>query len=270
MRYEPVRAAADLEGLARSTEGRSLDFKERVDPKQWWELAKDIAAFANHVGGTILVGASELANGTAVLFGVTSADAIELAREYENAAKDKCKPRPLVGIDQIPLENGKVVVAINVEPFPLALVGAMFYAPDRNGKPQTCDAWRFAVRVGKHNVPLQPDQIAMFMEPKTRRMVTLLEGIPETMRARVLLVYVPRAQGNAHPLPIEFIGVQTMQNVFAFTEERGGVRRTHRVPLDDVEAVWEGKPGEWQIRDGGYLDSGENKDRYVSRPSSMP
>jgi hypothetical protein len=78
------------------------------------------------------------------------------------------------------------------------------------------------------------------------------------------------AQGNVHPVPIEFISVETMQNVFAFTEQRGGVKRTHRAPLDDVEAVWEGKPGEWQIKVRGYLDSGENKDRYVSRPSSLP
>src|ERR1700722_5777065 len=209
MRYKPVRTLADAQALADTTEDRSVDFKATADPDEWWELAKDIAAFANHVGGTILVGAREQANGTAVLFGVTSAEAIELAREYENAAKDKCKPRPLVGIEQIPIENGNVVVAVNVEPFPLALVGAMFYAPDKNGKPQTCDAWRFAVRVGKHNVPLQPDQIAMFMEPKTRRMVTLLEGIPETVRSRVILVYVPGGQANVHPLPIGFIGVET-------------------------------------------------------------
>jgi hypothetical protein len=270
MRYQPVITVADLEALAHSTEGHSLDFKERVDPEQWWELAKDIAAFANHVGGTILVGASEQANGAAVLFGVTSADASRLAREYENAAKDKCRPRPLVGIEQIPIENGKVVVAVNVEPFPLALVGAMFYAPDKNGKPQTCDAWRFAVRVGKHNVPLQPDQIAMFMEPRTRRIVTLLERIPEPQRTSVILVYVPGNGGIAHSLPIQLIGVDVMQNALTFTESRGGIQGNHRVPLDDVEAVWEGKRGEWQIKVGGYLDYGEKRDRYVSRPSSMP
>jgi Putative DNA-binding domain len=268
MRYQPVSTAADLDALRCSTEGRSLDFKERVDPKQWWELAKDIAAFANHVGGTILVGASEQANGAALLFGVTSADAIELAREYENAAKDKCKPRPLVGIEQIPLENCNVVVAVNVEPFPLALVGAMFYARDKNGKPQTCDAWRFAVRVGKHNVALQPDQIAMFMEPKTRRMVTLLERIPEAHRTQVTLHYIPGSGGLPHPLPIILEGVDVLQNVFVFSEARGGTGRRQRAPLDDVEAVWEGKRDQWQIKVSGYLDSGEKADRYVSWPST--
>src|SRR5258708_6219854 len=116
MLYQPVRTLADLREIELSTEGRSLDFKGAADPAEWWELAKDIAAFANHVGGTILVGAAEQADGTAVFPGVAEPMAKDLAREYENAAKDKCKPRPLISIDAIQLASDKVVVAINVEP----------------------------------------------------------------------------------------------------------------------------------------------------------
>jgi len=36
-----------------------VDFKATVDPTKWWELAKDMAAFANALGGVILVGVKE-------------------------------------------------------------------------------------------------------------------------------------------------------------------------------------------------------------------
>lgn len=287
VRYQPVRTLADAEALAASTEGRSVDFKGTADPEEWWELAKDIAAFANHVGGTILVGASEQADGTANLFGIPPEIAKALGREYENASRDKCKPRPLSTVDPIALANGNVVLAINVEPYPLALVGAMFYALNRNGEPETCDAWRFPVRVGKHNIALQPDQIAMFMEPRTRRVVTLLEGVLEAVReppqseiptrrpAGVYLHYVLPNLGRLPGVQIKLLRVDVMQNAFAFSTERVGDGRgrkeyTYEAPLDDVEAVWQGSDGGWQIRVSGYLDTPPDLDRYVSRSLRSP
>ena len=284
VRYQPVRTLADAEALAASTEGRSVDFKATADPAAWWELAKDIAAFANHVGGTILVGAAEQPDGTATLFGIAPEAAKPLAREYENASRDKCKPRPLSTVDPITLSSGKVVLAVNVDPYPLALVGAMFYALNRNGEPETCDAWRFPVRVDKHNVPLQPDQIAMFMEPRTRRMVTLLEGVmsspeppPQSIppQRHVYLHYVLPTGGLTPPVPITLLSVDVLQNAFAFSAARMGSGRgrtehTYRAPLDDVEAVWLGREGQWQIRVSGYLDTPPDLDRYVSRSMRSP
>ena len=47
------------EALARSSETHDVDFKSAFDPaalRDWLELIKDIAAFANSGGGHILVG----------------------------------------------------------------------------------------------------------------------------------------------------------------------------------------------------------------------
>jgi hypothetical protein len=263
MRYEPVRTLADLRALAGSTEGRSLDFKGRVDTSEWWEMAKDIAAFANHVGGTILVGASEQPDGTATFFGIDQQDAVDAAREYENVAKDKCNPRPLVVPDPIALPSGPIVLAVNVDPYPLAPVGAMFYERNKNGAPVTCDAWRFPLRVGKHNVPLQPDQIAMFMEPQIRRTAILLEGIPGAARAKVKLVWVgwwdDKGRPNMSEIEVVMNGVDVAANVLSVS--RGS---DARIPLDDVESVWEAQGGLWAFRVCGAIDP--NGFKYTSRP----
>jgi hypothetical protein len=261
MRYQPVRSPADLQLLARAPEGWALDFKATADPGEWWELAKDVAAFANYVGGTILVGAAEQSNGTATFFGIARATADALAEAYEQAAKDKCKPRPLATTDLIALEETeKVVLAVNVDPFPLGPVGAMFNARNKEGKPTTSDAWRFPMRVGKHNIPLQPDQVAMFMEPKIRRIVTLLEEIP--LGANVHLVWTAYTDQQRRPqmvgAALRMISVDVQKNVLAL----GAIY----IPIDDVDAVWVQPSGTRFVRVTGRYDPNSGG-QYTAGPA---
>ncbi len=59
-----IAARDDVERLRTAQEGATLDYKFRVEADEWWELAKDIAALANHLGGVLLVGVDETAEGT--------------------------------------------------------------------------------------------------------------------------------------------------------------------------------------------------------------
>lgn len=43
-RYERVTGTGDLARVANAPESWEVDFKSTVDPAEWWELAKDIAA----------------------------------------------------------------------------------------------------------------------------------------------------------------------------------------------------------------------------------
>jgi len=270
VRYRPVRTLADLNELsqAKATEGRSLDFKARVDGQEWWELAKDIAAFANHVGGTILVGAAEQPDGAAQFFGIDPGRGAELSTNYEMAARDKCKPRPLVDIEAIALNPGKAVLAVNVEPFPLGPVGAAFYVVGQDGKPASCDAWRFPVRVGKHNIPLQPDQIAMFMEPRIRRIVTLLEqAIAESNPATRMRAWIWTRSSvlSNNVFEIRESSVDVTRNAFVCVQSSTQLH----IPFDDVEAVWARENG-WHVRVSGYIDGDGVERHYVSTPSWNP
>ncbi|WP_030738947.1 helix-turn-helix domain-containing protein [Streptomyces sp. NRRL F-2890] len=56
------RSLADLVGLPEAAEGEDLDYKQdhyRQDDRGREELAKDIAAFANHTGGLLVIGMAE-------------------------------------------------------------------------------------------------------------------------------------------------------------------------------------------------------------------
>jgi hypothetical protein len=270
--YRPVRTLIDINELsqAKATEGRSLDFKVQVDGAQWWELAKDIAAFANHVGGSILVGAAEQPDGSAQFPGINRDAAADLRTRYENAARDKCKPRPLVDVEAIDLSSEKAVLAVNVEPFPLGPVGAMFYGVNTNGERVPSDAWRFPVRIGKHNVPLQPDQIAMFMEPRIRRVVTLLEEAIAATAApggRMGLFLITRSGAVANPTNTFVIvgaSVDVRINALICLESQTQLH----VPLDDVEAVWQRENG-WQVRVSGYIDGDGTRRHYASTPQRI-
>lgn len=123
MLYRPLTEPEDLplEGPLsnEAREKHDLEFKSEADRSTPWEHAKDIAGFANALGGTILVGASN--KDEVHLHGLRKQTAREVMDIYEAAAM-KCSP--VVPIDPVPiiLASGVTVVAVNVPPYPEALV----------------------------------------------------------------------------------------------------------------------------------------------------
>ncbi|HKY38630.1 MAG TPA: ATP-binding protein [Polyangiaceae bacterium] len=162
-------------------ERQDLDFKSVADVATPWEHAKDVAAFANSLGGTILVGASNTDRVT--LHGLRAQTAREVMDIYENAAM-QCSPT--VPVDPVPitLPSGSVVVAVNVAPYPDALVAApaaVKSKPADGGKPKqerVENSWRFPVRRASQTHYLKPEELPLYMNPQARRAYIRLAAIP--------------------------------------------------------------------------------------------
>jgi hypothetical protein len=266
--YRAIENLEDLRTVMNSPESWQLDFKMFVNPAEWWELAKDIAAFANYLGGVILVGVEELPSGMPQLCGIGAQDAEALKGAYEMAARDKCLPRPLVTMTilNVPELDGRCLLAVNVEPVPDQIVGAMFYLRNKAGDPTTCDAWRFPVRIGKHNVPITPDRIPMFIDAKSRRTAIRLCSI--TPGSIPLLVWRrPSNQFDEEPQAEGILDVEVdlAANVMRARRQRSDGGTSFAVPLEDVESVWEETRYNWRIRVTGWLDA---QNRYVTNPSN--
>lgn len=266
--YKRVQSLDDLKSALLSTETCELDFKAFVDSKEWWELAKDIAAFANYLGGVILVGATEESTGLPRLCGIELDFALTLKEAYEKAARDKCSPRPLLTavILEPPEIPDRRVLAVNVEPVPDQIVGAMFCGRNSQGQATTSDAWRFPIRIGKDNIAITPDRIPMFIDAKTRRVAIRLSSIPRGSTPQ-LVWRRPSNQSNESPVvePIIGLEVDVPANVFRARRVNDARQPAFSVPLDDVEAVWEATQANWRVRITGWLD---DKNGYVTNPSN--
>lgn len=268
MPYKRITCDKDLREALSSPESWELDFKHRVNVAEWWELAKDVAAFANHVGGTLVVGSRE---GDPRAPGLSEDDAHKTADAYERAARDRCVPRPQVAsrvFPQGPSQAGFFIVVVNIEPSPEQLVGAMAPLYNRNDAPVSSDAWRFFVRVGKDNMPLTPDQLPMYMNAKTRRIAILLDAIPSDKRELTIFWRRPGNQFDEKPVEksCKLDRVNPAGNVVLLESLRTGSTSYHyRVPLDDIDGVWEYREGSWAVRVTGFFD-GERE--YITNPSN--
>ena len=257
-----ITTRAEVEAVRNEREGPTLDYKGDVDPAEWWELAKDVAAFANHLGGVLLVGAFEdKATRTPNIAGLDPARVADIKRAYENIARDRCRPSPVAVPHVIPWDNGKELLAVNVEAYAAALVGAQFYEPDKNGKPQGANAWQFPVRVDDDNVPLTPETMAMYMNAHVRRVLVLLHTIPEKDYDRVYITHTRKGFDSAHNT---LVGNYVPEHVRLrdFSIETNAVHFWMKgtlhvaVPLDDVEAVWhDDQLSRWFIAVSGQLQT---------------
>lgn len=265
--YRTIQSEKDLREAVHSRETWELDFKGFVKVSEWWELAKDIAAFANYLGGVILVGAEELESGLPNLVGLAGEAAGELREAYEKVARDKCLPRPLVNAVLIELSDqpDRWVLAVNVDPVPDQIVGAMHCGRNRLGEPIPSDAWRFPIRIGKDNISIPPDRLSMFIDPKTRRTAIRLSAIP--VGATPQLVWRrPSNQSSETPVHEEVsqLAIDLPANIFRARRVMQP-QEVIAVPLDDVETVWERTQNQWSIRVTGWLNE---RSEYITNPSN--
>jgi hypothetical protein len=213
----------------------TLDFKghHKKDPA---EQAKDMAAFANAQGGVILIGVAETAdNYERTLLPLPQAKLV--AKHYEDAARDLLAPRPLVDpvVVEFPGDAEKALVAVNVDPFPGQLIGALV--------PST-DAWRFPVRVAtRHTKYIDPEKAMIYADPRTRKAAILLAQIPldttVKIQVRVLLGSEGRGRVTSDVLEGRLLALgERESNVARFSARDGQTLLPIDAPLEDVEAVW--------------------------------
>jgi hypothetical protein len=241
---KPIRTENELLPEDASYEGQQYDFKKSVDANDGIELAKDIAAFANAVGGAILVGAVGEGERLDHYKPLPRGYAEKVLRGYDQAVRDRCSPKPFFEPAMIPRGEG-IIVSVNVSPFPGQPVGVRV---DNKG------SFRFPYRTGTNTIYLAPDQLPMFMLPDVRRVAILLSSIPPEERNRVVLLGRARFPGDPHCRQIGSLekfdlDEVTMKNTVTF--QKISASGDVCIPADSIDHVYrdtEWRPGRRELR----------------------
>jgi len=255
--FKQIQTVGDLPSIGASREKVALDFKAEVKDEERFELGKDMAAFANAMGGVILVGADENKE-TGTLRGYVPLDqerAQVICEAYNKAAVERCFPSPVIDALTIERDSGKYVVAVNVWPFPTQLVGVA------HDKAQ--HVYAFPLRVGVHTKHLRPEQLPMLMVTGPRRAAILLSQIDANKT-----IHLTDGDGNAH----NFASLEIDQEGSMVRFRLGDGRRYVDVPLEAIDLVWRATARDmWRVTMrgsiqvmGGELDSA--LEYYPPRP----
>jgi hypothetical protein len=234
-RFRPLTSTSKLPDTG-AVETDVLDFKGSIEPEKdgtidYVELAKDVAAFANAEGGTLLVGAFEdRRRGILGCYKPLTPEFVKQVRDaYSRAVAKFCSPSPLHDSQTIPFETG-AVVAVNVSAAIGQVVGV---------RARVDEAWFFPRRVGIETVNLRAEQLPMFMVPEIRRIAILLRGVPENHRLFLSQMTRTNSQGER----AYFRSVDEAANVVILADENN---EAWTIPLDRIESVWEDPKG-WHL-----------------------
>jgi len=276
MAFRPILDASDLPSLGAKREDLTCDFKATVATWTPARLAEAVAAFANGSGGTILIGATEDPSTNALQGWVplTEQEAKTMRDAVNNAVVARCAPPPVIEPVVLDRGGGEFAVAVNVWSYPLLPVGVSVQSEptewtNDSKKPQI-KAWVFPVRVGVETKHFTPEHAAMLMLPSVRRILALLDSVPDG--SSLIAHYTipnPNPGGSLQHFKVMLKkkSVEPLSNVATFQIEIGGVVATAsnqfsvgttlEVPLDEIETLWR-EQGGWRLKLRGYL-SPQNK-----------
>ena len=247
-------------------EATILDFKREQSPSVHAEMAKDIAAFANAFGGSILIGVVR-ENGKTVHRGIPGDVAQSLKESYEQVAKDWCRPTPSVRPVIIQLGADLFVVAVNIEAYVHGAVGA-FIAPRGERLPH---ARIYPRREASHTKFLEPEELPMLFNPHDRIIAIRLLRLTKQERAAIRLMVAPPPPNLMHfpgsvrpggPLTLcecmaelSDVDIDAGAAMFVVRDYEGQPcgDRPAAVPLSDVEDCWRGATGFWHVRVTGRM-----------------
>ncbi len=207
-----------------------------------FEMAKDVASFANHLGGTLLIGAAERAGQLAAYVGLDPAMAGRVRDSYSKAVADRCQPRPFLDFEEyeVPGDAMKRVVAINVSPS-LLLVGVRV-AANKQSEGWGGDVYAYPVRSGTDARYLEPSELAMYMTPSIRRTAVLFSRIPSGAEVRVVEEIRDAVKQTE---TYRFGAVLEDENLVQLKLANGD---PFHLPLDRVISVFQTTPnGYWRI-----------------------
>ena len=258
--YIPITSTSQLPLVGAAYETAFFDMKGNITktlPKSIptaynaFEMAKDAAAFASSMGGTVLVGASEDAS-THILKGyapLTKQHALDLGNEYSQAINQRCRPVPIISYDIIANPAGTgYVLAVNVEPFPTQLVAVRVSGDKEDG--HGGHAYVFPIRVGVHTTLLFPEQLPMYMQSESRRAAILLGKLPQGTGE-----FIFTRGGSRHQFTIEQIDLQA--DSLLLRSQSGA---TICVPLGAIQFVWQDATDKkWLVTVDGRLDASQSR-----------
>lgn len=239
------RQPTPLPPLGLAIEHAVMDWKVKATATPF-EKAQDVAAFANHLGGTLLIGAHERNGQLAAYVGMSPTDAATVRDEFSKAVAQRCQPPPTVEFEEYedPNDPLKRVIAINVWPS-LNLVGVKVEVHRTEG--YAGPSFVYPIRSGTDTIRLEPTQLAMYMTPQVRRIAVMLSRIPQD--ALVKIIREPRTVGQ-HEFDARFDSVLEEQNLAKFwnKDDNGSVH----IPLDRILTVYEDEKKLWKLVTDSY------------------
>lgn len=234
------------------TEGEQLDFKSPPPWKDGLEAAKDVASFANHLGGDIIIGIDEDGSDCAKDWNPIHNDKIaEIEAQAKNWLKVRLYPREFVQTvrwERVPAnKTDHSVLVVSIPPYP-ELVGI-----EKGGDRKSGIDFRFPTRVGNTTQWLIFEEIMSRASTSTRGVYIKLKmfedkldaGFPIRFSSPVLLdLWVDKAP---KPAPGEE-GVHCCFDTLsedAITVKMRALPSVHAVkdyklaiPLEFIRAIW--------------------------------
>jgi hypothetical protein len=234
--WKPLTA---LPLIGAAAERSTWDLKSEVNPGNSYELAKDVSAFANHLGGVLLYGAKETNGRIGSYHPVPESVANDLEREISNACKSRCEPVPTYEIERHPKDSGWVA-SVSVSPFLGGLIGVRVTA-DKAKEGYGGNSFVFPIRSGNQTHYLTPTNMATYLDPAVRRAAILLSRIPEhtTVSTRTW-----NNNDGVDQDSLSFGEVDIERNRIRFYPVGGSA--SFFKPLDQVQTVYEAEDG-WRI-----------------------
>jgi hypothetical protein len=256
--FRTVKEPSDLPAVGTVYEREHLDFKVRVQGTRTYELAKDVAAFANNTGGVILVGAEEKDDRLVRYVPMPQPEADSARRAFDAAVRDRCVPPPPTELEVI-AHAGGFLLAVNVRPLPDQVVGVKAPVEKVPGDKVGDVAFVFPLRVQAGTKFLQPNELGTVIISALRRSAIMLDLIPSAERSAIHLWYrVGPSSGDAYATPrvtLEGIDPVAGQATFSFED-----KATFPYPLtlgleaiEGVQPVQNRQERLWRVRLHGTL-----------------
>lgn len=230
--WKPIVDASELPALG-TDESEFLDFKRDPwsgDEKGKAEQLRDVVQFANHLGGSLIVGADEDTSGRLHDF-VPVPDAQGVASRLRDLCYARLSPRVEVDCVVLKIPSGSEVVVANVAPSvgPVAI---------KHG-----DKWEFYRRYGKSKKPIDFEEVEHMWTDGRRGKLMLLKIPTEKSADERRRVFVDATASD--PAFLRGPCVLTLHDDrFELKLEN---QQTFGLPYEFVRAAWEGSEGQWFV-----------------------
>ncbi len=162
----------DVKRIVARGEGQHIEFKRRVPTHE--RIAKEMIAFANTGGGTVLIGVND--DGSVV--GVKDAEEEEFS--LRQAVSTHCRPPVRWRSYRVPVTNKRDVLVVTV---PRSGIKPHFLLPDGGGS-QTA-----YIRVDEMSVEASPETVSLLRSETSNEGVHFEMGEPEMILLRYLEQY---------------------------------------------------------------------------------